>query len=172
MKYYAQNNAGFLRDFSKFILSHRATGSNPAIISVFFPLLNQFIQAIPLENDCVNGDMQHIISPLVITATTMLMSCLALLSTFSMRGEFKGIGKCDAQYKALISLSIILVALIAYLKLHQIYSDIDFSLFVRPKLFLLRLFFEVPLLIAYTVFFSHLTKTLTLMALTKFYREN
>ena len=133
--------------------------------------MNNHFQAIPLKAYGIDDGVFDILPPKLITLIATIVAFIAVVSIFSMRGSYRGRGKRDAQSKAWISLTVSMANLIAYLVIQKIYS-----MYINPVVNisiadLRKLLFEAPLLLVYTTFFSHLTQTLMLMAMTKFYRE-
>lgn len=168
---YSQDEAGFLQELVKFIGVRTTFFGLVAIFSAFLPLLNETSQVLPVEAVGVNDGVFDIISPFFITVISTFMTFLAVVTIFSTRGSYRGRGKRDAGKKALISLRITLIALISYIALYQLYSKPPNIIFHITLIGLQKLYFEVPLLLAYATFFSHLTQTLMLVAMTKFYKD-
>jgi hypothetical protein len=65
-----------------------------------------------------------------------------------------------------------MAALIAYMTIHQIYAEYGYSGFGLGSDDPLKLFFEIPLLVAYTVFFSLFTRAFMLLGMAEFYRDD
>jgi hypothetical protein len=169
MKQYLENNAGLLREFSDFVAGRSPMGHHLVVFSVFFPLLNLFTQVIPLQSDFANCSLKHLLSPTVITLITTLVTCFVLLST---RNKFKGAERYEAHHRLVISMRIIPIALIAYLNINQLYSAVSFSFIFVHYLFLIRLFLDFSLLIAYTAFFTHITRSFMLLSILYTYDED
>lgn len=167
-----QRGAGFLREFREFITFLSTLWGLLAGISVFFPLSSVFIQVIPLKAWGDNDGVFNILSPPLITAVATVVTLFVVLSTFGRRDALKGIGGRDARRQAWISMGVSMAALISYMAIHQIYYEYAYSVFGMGSDDPRKLFFEVPLLVAYTVFFSLLTRAFMLLGMTEFYRDD
>lgn len=168
---YLQKEPDLLQDFFEFIGVRTAFWGFLAIISVFLPLSNYFSQVLPLEKYGVNYGVFDILSPTLITVITTVVTLVAVISIFTTRGSYRGRGERDARRKAWISIRVTIATLIGYIIIHKIYSMFTYPVVNINIADLRKLYFEVPLLLAYATFFSHLTQTLMLVAMTKFYRD-
>jgi hypothetical protein len=166
-----QRGADFLREFREFIAFISTLWGLLAGISVFFPISSVFIQVIPLKA-LDNDGVFNIFSPPLITTVATVVTLFVVLSTFGRRDELKGLGRRDARRQAWISMGLGIAALIIYMTIHQIYSEYAYSIFGMVTDDPRKLFFEVPLLAAYTVFFSLLTRAFMLLGMTEFYRND
>jgi heme/copper-type cytochrome/quinol oxidase subunit 2 len=169
---YQQENAGFLQEFREFIGVRTAFLGFLAISSVFLPLSNLHFQVLPLEPYGIDSGVLNILSPTLITVIATIVAFIAVVSIFSMRTSYRGRGKRDARRKALTSITVTMITLIAYLLIRLIYSKYIASVSYIGSSDPRKLYFDVPLLLAYATFFSHLTQTLMLVAMSKFYRQN
>jgi hypothetical protein len=166
-----QRGVGFLREFREFIKFLSTLWGLLAGISVFFPLSSVFFKVIPLGAYGATGVFNHL-SPPLITAVATVVTLFVVLSTFGRRDEFKGLGRRDARRQAWISMVVGMAALIAYMTIHQIYAEYGYSGFGLGSDDPLKLFFEIPLLVAYTVFFSLFTRAFMLLGMAEFYRDD
>lgn len=168
---YPQEEAGALKEFREFIGVRTAFLGLLAIMSAFFPFLNKYFQLLPLEQYGVNDGVFNIFSPTLITVIATVVTLVAVLSIFTMRGSYRGRGKRDARRKAWISIRTSIATFIVYLIIYKIYIMYTYPVLNISINDLRKLYFEAPLLLCYASFFSHLTQTLMLVAMTKFYRK-
>jgi cation transport ATPase len=167
-----QRGAGFLREFREFLAFLSTLWGLLGGISVFFPFSNLFSQVIPLEAYGVDDGVFNILSPPFITLVVMVVTLFVVLSTFGRRDAFKELGGHNARPQAWISMGISMTALLAYMTIHRIYGEYAYSVFKMGSDDPRKLFFEAPLLLAYTAFFSLLTRAFMLLAMLEFYRED
>jgi hypothetical protein len=168
---FPQKGAGFLREFREFITFLRTLWGLLAGISVFFPLSSVFLKVIPLEAYGANG-VFNILSPPLITVVATVVTLFVVLSTFGRRDEFRGLGGRNARRQAWISMGVSMAALMTYMTIHQIYDEYAYSVFGIGSDDPRKLFFEIPLLVAYTAFFSLLTRAFMLLGMAEFYRDD
>lgn len=163
--------ARFFRDFRDFITVRTAFGGLLAVFTAFLPLLNDSFQVLPLKEYGVDNGVFDILTPTMVTVITTVITLIAVLSIFAMRASFCGFGKRDARRKALISISISIAMLTLYIFAHQQYQEYTYFSLSVVRHSLQQLYFEVPLLIIYATFFSHLTQTSMLLAIIRFYKK-
>lgn len=166
-----QRGVGFLKEFREFIKFLSTLWGLLAGISVFFPLSSVFFKVIPLGAYGDNGVFNHL-SPPLITAVATVVTLFVVLSTFGRRDEFGGSGRRSARRQAWISMGVGMAALITYMTIHQIYAEYGYSGFGLGSDDPLKLFFEIPLLVAYTAFFSLFTRAFMLLGMAEFYRDD
>ncbi len=166
-----KRGAHFLREFREFIAFLSTLWGLLAGISVFFPLSSIFLKAIPLKAYEANGVFNHLSPPLV-TAVATVVTLFLVLSTFGKREEFKGVRRNNARRQAWISMGVSMIALITYMTIHQIYAEYGYSVFGLGSGDPRKLFFEIPLLVAYTAFFALLTRAFMLLGMVEFYRND
>jgi hypothetical protein len=169
---YPPGEAGALQELREFIGTRTGFLGLFAFFSVFLPLLSKITQLIPMEEYGVYDGVLDYLPPTLLTALATVMTLFAVVMIFTTRGSYKGRGKRDAPRKAWISIRVSLIMLIIYIAIYHFYFNYTQPFVNISKNDLRKLFFEVPLLITYTTFFSHLTQTLMLVAMTKFYRNN
>jgi hypothetical protein len=160
---------GFLREFREFITFLSTLWGLLAGISVFFPLSSVFFKVIPLRTYGDNGVFNHL-SPEFITAVATVVTLFIVLSTFGRRAEFKRIDKRYARRQAWLSMGVGMAALIVYMTVHQIYAEYGYSVFGFGSDDPRKLFFEIPLLVAYSAFFSLVARAFMLLGMAEFYR--
>jgi hypothetical protein len=161
---------GFLSEFREFIAFLGTLWGILAGISVFFPLSSVFLKVIPLERYEADGVFNHL-SPPLITAVATVVTLFVILSTFGRRHEFMGRNLRKVRRHAWISMGVSMAALVAYMTIHQIYAQYAFSVFGLGSDDPLKLFFEIPLMAAYTAFFCLLTRAFMLLGMEEFYRN-
>lgn len=165
--------ASFLKEFREFITFLGSLWGILAGISVFFPLSSVLLKVIPLQKYGDNGGVFNILSPQLITAVATVVTLFIVLSTFGSRDAYHEIGRRNnARRQAWISMGVSMAALITYMTIHQVYSELGYSKFGLGGDDPRKLFFEVPLMFAYTALFSLLTRAFMLLGMTEFYRDN
>ena len=161
----------FLKEFREFITFLGTLWGLLAGISVFFPLSSTLLKLIPLRAYEADGVFNHL-SPPLITSVSTVVTLFVILSTFGKRNEYRGSGMHTARRQAWISMGASMAALMIYMTIHQIYGEYAYDVFGLGSDDPLKLFFEIPLLIAYTAFFSLLTRAFMLLGMVEFYRDN
>jgi hypothetical protein len=160
----------FIREFREFIVFLQSLWGVLAGISAFFPLSNVLIGVIPMKAYEADGVFNHLSPPLITTVAT-IVTLFVVLWTFGNRDQVKQIGKRKMQRRAWIAMGTSMVSLIAYMVIHQIYGEYAYTWgwgSDDPR----KLLAEIPLLVAYCVFFSLLTRAFMLLGMTEFYRDN
>jgi hypothetical protein len=166
-----QKGAGFLREFREFIAFLSTMWGLLAGISVFFPLSSILLKVIPLEAYKADG-VYNILSPPLITVVAMIVTLFVILTTFGRRDEFKGQGRRYARRQAWVSMGASIAILVTYMTIHQTYAEYAYSVFGLGSGDPRKLFFEIPLLVSYTAFFSLLTRAFMLLGMAEFYRDD
>lgn len=161
----------FLKEFREFIAFLSTLWGLLAGISVFFPLSSVFLKVIPLKPYEADGVFNHL-SPPLITAVATVVTLFLVLSTFGQRDEYKEMSRKNVRRQAWISMGVSMIALIAYMTIHQIYAEYGDSVFGLGSDDPRKLFFEIPLLVAYTAFFALLTRAFMLLGMMEFYRKD
>lgn len=167
-----QRGEGFLKEFREFIEFLGTLWGLLAGISVLFPLSSVFIQVIPLKAWGDDDGVFNILSPPLITSVATVVTLFVVLSTFGRRRALKGIGRNNARRQAWVSMGIGMTALVMYMVIYQVYDEYAYSVFEMGSDDPRKLFFEVPLMVSYTIFFSLLTRAFMLLGMTEFYRED
>lgn len=166
-----KKGANFLKEFGEFITFLGTLWGLLAGISVFFPLSSTLLKLIPLRAYEADGVFNHL-SPPLITSVSTVVTLFVVLSTFGKRNEYRDSGMHIARRQAWISMGASMAALMTYMTIHQIYGEYAYDAFGLGSDDPLKLFFEIPLLIAYTAFFSLLTRAFMLLGMVEFYRGN
>jgi hypothetical protein len=164
-----KRGAGFLKEFRDFITFLGTLWGILAGISVFFPLSSVFFEVIPLKGYEADGVFNHLSPPLISTVATVV-TLFVILSTFGRRDEFRGRSRRNVRLHAWISMGVSMAALMTYMTIHQIYAEYGYSVFGLGSDDPRKLLFEIPLLAAYTAFFSLLTRAFMLLGMAEFYR--
>jgi hypothetical protein len=166
-----KRGAEFLREIREFITFLSTLWGILAGISVFFPLSGVFLKVIPLKAYEADEVFEHL-SPQLVTAVATVVTLFLVLSTFGRRDEFKGARRTSVRRQAWISMGVSMTALVTYMIIHQIYAEYGYSVFGLGSGDPRKLFFEIPLLVAYTAFFALLTRAFMLLGMTEFYRND
>lgn len=163
--------AEFLKEFREFTTFISTLWGILAGISVFFPLSSVVLKVIPLKAYEADGVFEHLLPPLITTVATVV-TLFVILSTFGRRDQFRGTGRSKARRQAWLSMGIGMAALMAYISVHQVYAQYGYAYFGLGSGDPRKLFFEIPLLLAYTVFFSLLTRAFMLLGMAEFYKND
>ncbi len=164
------SDTDFIREFREFILFLQSLWGLLAGISTFFPLSNVLLGVIPMEAYEADGVFNHL-SPPLITAVATVVTLFVVLWTFGNRDQVKQTGRHNMQRRAWIAMGVSMASLTAYMVIHQVYKEYAYAWgwgSDDPR----KLLAEIPLLIAYCVFFSLLTRAFMLLGMTEFYRAN
>jgi hypothetical protein len=163
-----QRGAGFLEEFREFLTFVGTLWGLLAGISVFFPLSSVFLNVIPLGSYGEDG-VFNILSPHLVTVVATVVTLFVVLSTFGRRDAFKVLGRRKVRRRAWFSMGVGLAALMIYMATHQTYGEYAYSVFGFGSDDPRKLLFEMPLLIAYTAFFSLLARAFMLLGMVEFY---
>lgn len=140
-------------------------------ISVFFPFSSLFFKIIPLKAYEADGVFNHLQPPLI-TAVATVVTLFLILSTFGRREEFKTVEGKLVRRRAWIAMGVSITVLITYMTIHQVYAEYGYSVFGLGSGDPRKLFFEIPLLFAYSAFFALLTRAFILLGMAEFYRND
>lgn len=139
--------------------------------SVFFPLSNVLLHAIPLKAYGEDGVFDQI-SPFLITTLATVVTLFVVMVTFADRHDFREPAKSrSARRAAWLSFGISLLSLLAYLVIHQAYREYAWASWGWGSGDPRKLIAEIPLLITYVVFFSLLTRAFMLLGMTEFFGQ-
>lgn len=162
---------GLVQEFRDFIALRTNFLGLLAVFSAFLPLLSSSLQVYPFSEYGIDDGVFSIFPPTAATAIATTVTLVAVISIFAMRTSYCGFGKRDARRKALTSLRVCVGALIFYIIIHQLYREQPYLALDTFSNNFRQLYFEAPLVIAYATFFSHLTQSLMLVAMTQFYKN-
>jgi hypothetical protein len=168
----SESRNGYLDELADFLAFANKLWGILAGISVFFPLSNMLLEAIPLGAYGTEGGVFDRISPPLITTITTVVTLFLVLATFAGRSRFARPGSRRATVrKAWLSLAISVVSLIAYLALYQAYFEYAWEPWRLGSGDPRKLIVEIPLTIAYAVFFALLTKAFMLLGMLEFFEN-
>jgi hypothetical protein len=164
-----ESGKGYLEEFKEFVAFSKNLWGILAGISVFFPLSNVLLDAIPLRACGDDGAFEHL-APSLITTVATVVTLFVVLVTFTGRNQFRDPRKRRAMLRrAWFSFGIGLLSLLAYLVLYQAYREYAWQRWEwgsgDPRKWLA----EIPLLIAYVIFFSLLTRAFMLLGMIEFF---
>ncbi|MGZ8155755.1 MAG: hypothetical protein ACXWUH_12785 [Burkholderiales bacterium] len=163
--------AGFLHELQSFLSFLGSLWGVLAGISVFFPLSNVLLEVIPMRPYGEDGGVYNHIRPALIVALATIVTLFVLLSTFVGRARFRDPRVSRAAHrKAWISLALGVVALLAYLALHQVYLQYAWSEWNWGSDDPRKLLVEVPLTLAFVAFFSLVTRAFVLLGMIEYFR--
>jgi CBS domain containing-hemolysin-like protein len=158
----------FLADFKDFLVFLGSLWGLLAGISVFFPLSNTLLGVIPMKAYGADGVFDQL-SPALITTVATIVTLFVILWTFASRDRLKAMGRRRALVHAGVSMGASLLALVAYLVIHQVYGEYAYNRWGWGSGDPRKLFAEIPLFFAYTVFFSLLTRAFVLIGMLEYF---
>ncbi len=160
---------GYIEELKEFILFLKNLWGLLAGISVFFPLSNILLNAVPLEAYGNDGVFDQL-SPALITALATVTTLFVVLTTFTSRHLFHVPQiRSSARRAAWFSFGFGILALLAYLVIHQVYREYAWEPWGWGSGDPRKLFAEIPLLIAYVMFFSMFTRAFMLLGMLEFF---
>jgi hypothetical protein len=110
------------------------------------------------------------LSPYLITTIATVVTLFVVLVTFSERSQFRNPRKrASMLQKAWISFGISIMSLLAYLVIHQAYREYAWEPWGWGSGDPRKLIAEIPLLVAYVIFFSLLTRAFMLLGMIEFF---
>lgn len=167
----SQKEHPFLEEFTDFTKFLGSLWGTLAGISVFFPLSNVLLKAIPLGYiaDDSSGALEFL-SPALITTLVTVATLFIILQTFRQRHHLRTSKQKDAmQRQAWISFGVGILALLLYLMINfGVYSAFYAPLDIwsgDPR----RLIGDFLLLIFYGIFFSLLTRAFVLLGMVEYF---
>lgn len=162
---------GYLEELRAFLAFLKNLWGLLAGTSVFFPLSNVLLRAIPLGAYGEGGVFDQI-SPSLITTLATVVTLFVVLVTFASRGEFREPARRRTAFRAAwLCFGISILSLLAYLVIHQTYREYAWASWGWGSDDPRKLFVEIPLLITYVIFFSLLTRAFMLLGMMEFFRE-
>jgi len=157
---------GELKAFLKFL---RNLWGLLASVSVFFPLSNLLLRTVPLGAYGEEG-VFDLLPPALLTTLATVVTLFVVLATFAGRRRFAEAGQRRGILRAAwATLGGGVLSLLAYLVLHQIYREYAWQPWGWGSGDPRKLLAEIPLLVAYVVFFSLLTRAFMLMGMLEFF---
>lgn len=141
-----------------------------ASVSVFFPLSNVLLAAIPLRAYGADDGVFDQLSPHLLTTVASVVTLFVLLVTFSGRSRFTDTRRRPVLLReAWYSLALGLLSLLLYLAIYRFYFAYAWEPWGWGSGDPRKLLAEIPLLIAYVVFFSSLTRAFMILAMIEFF---
>lgn len=160
----------YLKELQQFLTFLRRLWGILAGVSVFFPLSNVLLNALPLRAYGLENGVFDQVSPALITTTATVVTLFVVLATFAGRSRFSNPRKRSALLRqAWFALAIGVFSLLAYLVLHQVYREYAWEPWGWGSGDPRKLFAEIPLLITYVIFFSSLTRAFMLLGMIEFF---
>ncbi len=138
--------------------------------SIFFPLSNVLLRAIPLSAYGEEDGVFDQISPFLITTLATVVTLFVVLVTFSGRDDFREPAKSRRVRRAAwLSFGISILSLFGYLIIHQFYREYGWASWGWGSGDPRKLIAEIPLLVTYIIFFSLLTRAFMLLGMIEFF---
>jgi hypothetical protein len=159
----------YIEELKAFLLFLKNLWGLLAGISVFFPLSNILLKAIPLGTYGNDGVFDQL-SPSLLTSLATVTTLFVVLMTFSGRQRFQDPQKRASMLRAAwFTFGIGILALLAYLVIHQVYREYAWEPWGWGSGDPRKLFAEIPLLITYIIFFSMFTRAFMLLGMLEFF---
>lgn len=160
----------FLKEFKQFLQFLQNLWSILAGISVLFPLSNALIKIIPLSRWPEGGLVYF--SPELVSTLSSLACLFIILYIFGRRHQI-GKQRRTIQKKAGLSFLAGVIALIIYLTVYiAVENDIWFTFFGVGSGDLVRIFGDIVLLSAYSMFFVLITLAFMLLGMLEYFGHN
>jgi len=161
---------GYLEELKEFLAFSKNLWAILTSISIFFPFSNILINAIPLRAYGTDDGVFDQLSPYLITAIATVVTLFVVLVTFADRSQFQNPRKRGVMLRnAWISFGISILSLLAYLVIHQAYREYAWEPWGWGSGDPRKLIAEIPLLVAYVIFFSLLTRAFMLLGMIEFF---
>lgn len=161
---------GYLGKLEEFLAFLKNLWGILAGISVLFPFSNILINAIPLRAYGTDDGVFDQLSPYLITTIATVVTLFVVLVTFADRGQFQNPRRRGSMLrKAWISFGIGILSLLAYLVIHQAYREYAWEPWGWGSGDPRKLIAEIPLLVAYVIFFALLTRAFMLLGMIEFF---
>jgi hypothetical protein len=160
---------GYLEELKEFLTFLKNLWGILAGISVFFPLSNVLLGAIPLRAYADDG-VFDLLSPTLILSLATVFTLFVVLITFAGRNQFQDEKKRGTMLRnACLSFGAGILSLLIYLIIHQVYREYAWEPWGWGSGDPRKLFAEIPLLITYAIFFSSLTRGFMLLGMIEFF---
>jgi magnesium-transporting ATPase (P-type) len=148
------SKSGYLGELEKFLAFMKNLWGILTGISVFFPFSNILINAIPLGAYETDEGVFDQLSPYLITTIATVVTLFVVLVTFAYRSQFQNPRKRGGILRsAWISFGISILSLLVYLVMHQVYREYAWEPWGWGSGDPRKLIAEIPLLVAYVIFF-------------------
>jgi hypothetical protein len=138
-------------------------------VSVFFPLSNVLVEVVPC---CAYGTDEcvfDLVPPILITTVATIVTLFVVQVTFAGRDQFRRSNRRAMLRKAWLSLSAGVLSLLAYVATYRAYGEYAYGYFGLGSGVPRKMLFEIPLLVAYVVFFSLLTRAFMILGMIEFF---
>jgi magnesium-transporting ATPase (P-type) len=167
---HSDSKNGYLGELNEFLAFLKNLWGILTGISVFFPFSNILINAIPLRAYGTDNGVFDQLSPYLITTIATVVTLFVVLITFAYRSQFKNPKKRGSMLRnAWISFGISILSLLTYLVIHQVYREYAWEPWGWGSGDPRKLIAEIPLLVAYVIFFSLLTRAFMLLGMIEFF---
>jgi hypothetical protein len=164
-----QSEQGYIEELRAFLVFLESLWGLLAGISVFFPLSNILLNAIPLRAYSNDGVFDQL-PPSLITTLATVVTLFVVLVTFAGRRRFQDPTKRRTVLRdAWLSFGIGTLSLLTYLAIHAVYREYAWEPWGWGSGDPRKLFAEIPLLITYGIFFSLLTRAFMLLGMIEFF---
>lgn len=161
--------ASYLAELKAFLQFLKNLWGLLAGISVFFPLSNVLLNAVPMGAYGSDGVFDQV-PPALITGLATVVTLFVVLVTFTGRRRFQDPKKRVTPLRgAWLSFGAGVLALLAYLVIHQVYREYAWEPWGWGSGDPRKLFAEIPLLAAYVAFFALLTRAFMLLGMMEFF---
>ena len=161
---------GYLEELKEFLTFLKNLWGILAGLSVFFPLSNVLLVAIPMRAYGTDDGVFDLLSPNLINTIATVVTLFVVLVTFAGRNQFQDAGKRGAMLRsAWLSFGIGILSLLTYLVIHQAYREYAWEPWGWGSGDTRKLFAEIPLLVTYVGFFSLLTRAFMLLGMIEFF---
>lgn len=166
-----RGSGGPLAELEAFLGFLRTLWGLLAGVSVFFPLSNLLLGAIPLAAYDAGGVYDRV-SPALVSALATVVALFVVLATYGRR---RHVGEPDGRTRtaraAWRSLAASLACLAAYVAVHQVYAEWAWGRWQWGSGDPRKLLVELPLAAAYVASFALLTRAFVLLAMLEYYGE-
>ncbi len=177
---YLKSKKSYIETIKEFLAFLQTLWGMLAGISIFFPLSNSLLNAIPMCAYKVTektGCPFDILSPNLITTIATVVTLFVILVTFTGRDQFRDSSKKPAMIRnAWLSFGVGILSLLTYIVVYYIYDECCWECAwvvlhygsEDPR----KLFFEIPLLITYVTFFSLFTRAFMILGMIEFFGKS
>jgi hypothetical protein len=167
---YPKAKKGYLAELKEFLTFLKNLWGILASISVFFPLSNVVLDAIPLHAYGADDGVFDLLTPNLINAIATIVTLFVVLATFAGRHRFQDTKNRSAVLRnAWYSFGTGILSLLTYLVIHQTYREYAWKPWGWGSGDPRKLFAEIPLLMTYVIFFSLLTRGFMLLGMIEFF---
>jgi hypothetical protein len=138
-------------------------------VSVFFPLSNILLGAIPMRAYVDDGVFDQL-APALITTLATVVVLFVVLVTFIGRRRFAAAAQRRRILRdAWVSFGVSMLSLLGYLVIHTVYREYAWEPWGWGSGDPRKLLAEIPLLITYGIFFALLTRAFMLLGMIEYF---